>query len=131
LRRRAQREGLKPAIRLNGTSDINWQLIAPNLFKENQDVQFYDYTKNMNRDSLFNNYDITYSASEQTPALMIQDERRRIAIVFKDELPSHYLGRKVVNGDSHDLRFLNSLVIVGLRAKGQAKKLKTGGFVNE
>lgn len=36
-------DGLKPAVRLNGTSDLYW--LAKILAPEFPDVQFYDYTK--------------------------------------------------------------------------------------
>ena len=52
-----------------------------------------------------------------------------VAVVFRKELPATYLGRKVINGDETDLRFLDEKnVIVGLKAKGKAKK-DTSGFV--
>ena len=52
-----------------------------------------------------------------------------IAVVFRKDLPETYLGRKVINGDDTDLRFLDEKnVIVGLKAKGKAKK-DTSGFV--
>jgi hypothetical protein len=56
------------------------------------------------------------------------------AFVFdtkKDQtLPTEYQGFKVVDGDENDLRFLDPKggVIVGLRAKGPAKK-DNSGFV--
>jgi hypothetical protein len=51
-----------------------------------------------------------------------------IAAVFK-EVPEKYIGRPVINGDDTDLRFLDPKgVIVGLKAKGKAKK-DTTGFV--
>ena len=43
--RRADRAGLTPCVRLNGTSDIQWELVAPELFADFDFVQFYDYTK--------------------------------------------------------------------------------------
>jgi hypothetical protein len=44
-------------------------------------------------------------------------------------LPETYFGKIVVNGDETDLRFLDPKgVIVGLKAKGKAKK-DTTGFV--
>jgi hypothetical protein len=50
-----------------------------------------------------------------------------VAVVF-DTLPTTYLGRPVVNGDDTDLRFLDPQgVVVGLKAKGRAKK-DTSGF---
>ena len=52
-----------------------------------------------------------------------------VAVVFKKELPDTYFGKKVINGDDTDLRFLDEKnVIVGLKAKGKAKK-DTSGFV--
>jgi hypothetical protein len=44
-------------------------------------------------------------------------------------MPAEYLGRPVFNGDESDLRFLDPKgVIVGLYAKGRAKK-DSSGFV--
>ncbi len=52
-----------------------------------------------------------------------------IAVVFRKSLPKTFKGFKVINGDNHDLRFVDgSGVIVGLTAKGKAKK-DTTGFV--
>lgn len=56
-----------------------------------------------------------------------------IAVVFNvkraEDLPSVWLGREVINGDAHDLRFLDKPgTIVGLKAKGPAKH-DTSGFV--
>ena len=51
-----------------------------------------------------------------------------VAVVF-DKLPEEYLGYPVIDGDTTDLRFLDDTgVIVGLLAKGDAKK-DTSGFV--
>ena len=52
-----------------------------------------------------------------------------VAIVFRNQLPKTYKGFNVVNGDLHDLRFLDPRnSIVGLKAKGKAKT-DTSGFV--
>ena len=52
-----------------------------------------------------------------------------VAVVF-NKLPETYLGRKVINGDDTDLRFLDERgVVVGLKAKGKAKKDNTGFVV--
>jgi len=47
-----------------------------------------------------------------------------VAYVFKNKLPKKFKGRKVIDGDKHDLRFKEKQrgVIIGLRAKGLAKK---------
>ena len=53
-----------------------------------------------------------------------------MAVVF-DEIPETWLGLEVINGDEHDLRFLDSTtgVIVGLKAKGPKAKKDQTGFV--
>jgi hypothetical protein len=52
-----------------------------------------------------------------------------IAVVFNGDMPIHFKGREVVNGDETDLRFLDKQnVIVGLKAKGKARK-DMSGFV--
>jgi len=43
LIRQAEREGLKPAVRFNGTSDLPW--VAMMMSREFPSVMFYDYTK--------------------------------------------------------------------------------------
>ena len=48
-KRKAKKQGLVPAFRLNMTSDIAWEHHAPELFNRHKDVQFYDYTKSPNR----------------------------------------------------------------------------------
>jgi hypothetical protein len=53
-----------------------------------------------------------------------------VAAVFH-KVPETYLGRTVINGDETDLRFLDPKgVIVGLKAKGKAKKDTTGFVVS-
>jgi len=61
--RKASRAGMTPMFRLNGTSDIRWELEAPELFNEYSDYQFYDYTKLPNRRDLPANYHLTFSYS--------------------------------------------------------------------
>ena len=51
-----------------------------------------------------------------------------VAAVFRT-VPETYVGRTVVNGDETDLRFLDPKgVVIGLKAKGKAKK-DTSNFV--
>jgi hypothetical protein len=131
LQRKAKRLGLKPVVRLNGTSDINWQLVAPQLFTNNPAVQFYDYTKDWNRLVVQPNYDLTYSASETTSKEQLSDLSKRIAVVFNKQAPIEYQNRLTVSGDAHDLRFLNGTIrIVALTAKAKAKKDLTGFVVS-
>lgn len=134
LVRRAWKKGLTPAVRLNGTSDIAWERITlgcgNTIFEIFPDVQFYDYTKIPNRRNLPSNYHLSwsYSAADERYAGMRPDHLNWV-VVFRDDLPKEFLGRKVVDGDETDLRFLDeSGIVVGLKAKGSAKK-DTSGFV--
>jgi hypothetical protein len=133
--RKAQKLGVKPAVRLNGTSDIVWELVWPELFTMFPMVQFYDYTKIVERTasgySLPSNYDLTFSRSEHNweDCKNALKNGFRVSVVFKKELPKRFDGFHVVNGDEHDLTFLRPAgVILGLTAKGKAKK-DVSGFV--
>lgn len=138
LQRKAQRLGTLPAVRLNGTSDIRWELFSveyngetyPNLMTAFPIVQFYDYTKLPNRRNLPNNYHVTFSLSETNDkhAIMALASGMNVAVVF-DKVPDQWSGYEVIDGDAHDFRFLDKKnVIVGLKAKGKAKH-DTSGFV--
>ena len=125
-----------PVFRLNGTSDIRWETIpvagAKNIMTLFPDVIFYDYTKIANRKNLPANYTLTFSRNEENDLLArgALANGLNVAVVFRTkELPTHYYGVPVVNGDNTDLRFLDPRnVVVGLVAKGRAKK-DTSGFV--
>lgn len=133
---------VKPAIRLNGTSDIRWELIKDEdgkcVFDRYPDVMFYDYTKIPNRKTKdIPNYYLTWSysgANEKYKGFVKQakDAGMNIAVVFRDDnFPRRFLNWKVVNGDKDDLRFLDPKnCIVGLKAKGPAKKDKSGFVVD-
>jgi len=166
--RACDRKGKKPAIRLNGTSDIQWETILlkevngkyitnqgmkhmgedyldtvnlelhkekdfKNIFAMFPQIQFYDYTKIPTRKvDHIPNYHLTWSYSEASPTYseLIKKIKYNIAVVFRDkDLPTMFKGFKVIDGDTHDMRFLDEPnVIVGLKAKGKAKK-DTSGFV--
>lgn len=124
----AKKKGLTPAIRLNGTSDILWERTG--IMEKFSHVRFYDYTKIPNRKNLPDNYHLTFSAVENNDHYSQQmlDMGMNVAAVF-DELPETWLGYPVLDGDDHDLRFLDApRHVVGLIAKGDAKK-DTSGFV--
>jgi archaellum component FlaF (FlaF/FlaG flagellin family) len=125
-----------PTVRLNGTSDINWERYS--VIQSFPGVQFYDYTKNHFRMMLFlegklpSNYSLTFSRSETNEAGCIEvlSKGGNVAVVFRSKvLPTHWQGYRVINGDENDLRFLDPKgVVVGLSAKGKAKS-DTSGFV--
>jgi hypothetical protein len=132
--------GVQPCVRLNGTSDIRWELIKvsgfANIFEAFPMVQFYDYTKIANRKVTAPNYHLTwsYSGANDTYAkqyAIAKANGLNIAVVWRKVgmIPSEYLGLPVVDGDKDDLRFLDPKgVVVALYAKGKARK-DTSGFV--
>ena len=130
------RLGKKPALRLNGTSDIQWEHIKveghENIFAMFPQIQFYDYTKIPTRKvEHIPNYHLTWSYSEADSkyAALIKNVSNNIAVVFREALPEVFKGFKVIDGDKHDMRFLDETqVVVGLVEKGEAKK-DTSGFV--
>ena len=133
--RRAKRMRLKLAIRPNGTSDLPW--LAHLIAKEFPTVTFYDYTKHPRAwERILPNYHLTFSHSEinHDECLRALAHGINIAVVFDTKkgkhLPAEFLGRPVIDGDLHDLRFLEGYqsAIIGLRAKGPAKK-NCDGFV--
>ena len=132
LEKKAVKLGMKPAVRLNGTSDINW--VRFNIMKDFPNVQFYDYTKVIkNLTKSIPNYNITFSRNEANDDDCKEALKKgfNVAVVFStkkgEELPVRWQNYPVVDGDETDVRFLdNSGSIVGLRAKGQAKKDRLG-----
>jgi hypothetical protein len=94
------------------------------------------------------NYHLTFSHSEKNleESKWCLANGINVAVVFENDgsLPSSWNGYEVIDGDKSDLRFLdeklpypNALyvvhgVVIGLRAKGKAKKAiaKVNGFVN-
>ena len=135
---RCKKNDKKPCVRLNGTSDIQWEYElheGKNMFEHFPEVQFYDYTKIPTRkvDNI-PNYHLTWSYSEANEkyAKMFDQVPNNKAVVFRDkELPSMFKGLKVINGDDHDMRFLDKPnSVVGLKAKGKARKDYTGFVID-
>lgn len=176
LIRKADRAGLIPVVRLNGTSDIPWERVPAgdeaSIMALFPGLQFYDYTKITKRalaharGEFPANYHITFSLTEDNDAAAIGVLRAggNVAAVFKPTEDGHlppsmvadhtskFLFRcaqaaakgswPVIDGDATDLRFTDedevkvqgmaslkhSGVVVGLKAKGKARK-DTSGFV--
>jgi hypothetical protein len=138
----AKKSGLKPAIRPNGSTDIAYEGIPvnvdgvtyKNIMVAFPDTPFLDYTKNPKRFDrpLPENYHLTFSLSETNEpiARALLARGVNVAAIFDHGLPKTYLGYPVINGDEHDLRFLDPKgVIVGLTPKGNRAKRDTSGFV--
>ena len=131
----AARLGLTPVFRLNGTSDLSWEKYeaahGKNIFELFDYVQFYDYTKVPKRKvEAVKNYHLTFSQADGNgkDADWAISKNMNVTVVF-DKIPQEYKGKPVFNADETDLRFLDPKgVVLGLKAKGRAKK-DTTGFV--
>ena len=136
-----KKRGIQPVIRLNGTTDIRWELITidgQTVFELFPEISYYDYTKIANRNTdHIPNYHLTWSYSNASPkyAAMMQtalDRGMNVATVFRKafDYANTWAGLPVINGDADDLRILDPKGghIVALYAKGKAKK-DTSGFV--
>lgn len=146
--KQATRQGKKLAVRLNVYSDIIWEKELPEVFTRFPSVQFYDYTKHYKRMQRFlnaglpENYHLTFSWSGRNAneCREVLANGGNIAVPFHvsyhagsgryNPLPSGFLGYPVIDGDKHDLRFLDPKgSVVGLRVKGRGKKDHSSGFV--
>jgi len=129
-------------VRLNGTTDINWSKLID--MRKYSNIHFYDYTKGikraynvklMNEYTTLINYTVAYSYNERTTVKDIIDlcnNGINVAVVFNcTTLPINYKGIKVVDGDKTDLEMIkHNGVILGLTAKGKAKKDSSGFVIN-
>ena len=140
--KQSEKKGLIPVFRLNGTSDLSFEKyevirngkLYRNIFSAFADNIFYDYTKILGRKiANIPNYSLTFSAADgnDNDVAKAITQGYNIATVFGIKktlpMPDSYLGLPVFNGDESDLRFLDpKQVVVGLYAKGKAKKDVTG-----
>ena len=138
-----KKRGIQPVIRLNGTTDIRWELITidgQTVFELFPEISYYDYTKIANRNTdHIPNYHLTWSYSNASPkyAAMMQtalDRGMNVATVFRKafDYANTWMGLPVINGDADDLRILDPKGghIVALYAKGKAKKDMSGFVVD-
>jgi hypothetical protein len=139
LQRKASKRGMLFRVRLNGTSDIRWELLG--VMQAHPETSFYDYTKLANR-VVPSNYDLTFSYSG-VAAFQRQVDRAvaagmRIAVVFRTRamveamlaVGERFLGLELVDGDDSDNRPDDAHgVVVALYAKGKAKHDATGFVV--
>jgi hypothetical protein len=133
LERKAKKLNMKPAVRLNGTSDLDWTLSG--IIGEFPHVQFYDYTKVLKRlkKQIPTNYHITFSRSEsnEKEALEALGLGFNVAVVFKEQ-PKKWNKYPVISGDNTDVRFEDPKGrVIGLTAKGRARKDLSGFVVKQ
>ena len=134
--RKAKKLDRIPAGRLNGCTDILWENVrfdGLNMMERYPEMVWYDYTKwPLEKRPSTPNYHLTFSRSEETTLEQIQyslDGGRNVAVVF-DRVPTEWEGWTVIDGDADDMRWLDPVgVIVGLKAKGAARKDITGFVV--
>ena len=138
----ATRRHERVAYRLNGTSDLPWHIWARKQILSRHvpgKVQAYDYTKVAAylpaATSLRGAYHVTFSVSDSVAS------QRYLSYTIRKQLPGHFAvvsetlpndGRNLswaldqrpcIDGDAHDLRFLDPRdAIVVLRPKGSLKK---------
>ena len=147
--RAAKRHNLKPSFRPNLTSDLRWEAypcirdgkLYDHIFAAYPEVMFMDYTawSIEYRDTLHSkrsaipNYHLTFSLKENNDRAALQALKAgvNVAVVLDvakgEPMPAKWSGRKVIDGDDHDLRFLDQGrgVFVGLRPKGKLAKNPT------
>jgi len=147
LIRKAKRRGLKPVVRLNGTSDLPWEKLAPELFTDFPGVRLYDYTKSLRRAIAYakgempRNYHLTFSYSDTNAAAAGLALAAGVNVAAVAEgvkpgqrfaLPGMTEARPTFSADRHDLRFLDRKAADGkgriglLKAKGKARADKSG-----
>jgi hypothetical protein len=119
---KAQKANKRLAVRLNGTSDIDWREV----YEAFPMVQFYEYTKRM--DLIKNNADLanldyTFSKHENHSLKNVEHVLKRginVTVVYSHKVPKEWHGHKVIDGDKHDRRFEDVKGhIVGLKLKGR------------
>ena len=127
----ATKNGYGFSVRLNGTSDIDWEntyLNGKNIFQIFPDIQFYDYTKNPYKfNKISDNYHLTlsYTGRNWLHCKNVLSKGYNVAVVFNvhknKSLPTTFNGYKVIDGDVTDYRVNDDKsVIVGLRWKNIA-----------
>ena len=127
IERAAKKHGKALAIRLNGTSDIDWT----DVIKANPDVMHYDYTKLYNRviKNKLANYHLTYSGSafnaraiKNTAKAINAGVNTAIAFNTKNLKGEFAVPSELDNFDTTDLRFLDRAGALGaLTRKGSSR----------
>jgi hypothetical protein len=135
---KAENKGLVPVVRLNGTSDIDWNFYYQDrsgltVFNRFPNVQFYDYTKDTRKIMRKQppNYHLVYSYNENSQKDfcydLLHEHGINVSVVYDHDTYLKAIEGGAIDGDYNDLRFNdNHGKIVALEAKGRAKKDKTG-----
>jgi len=148
LIRKAKKNNMIPAVRLNGTSDIAWEKIKcvrngkeyASVMEAFPDVKFYDYTAILNRHKALKlkNYHLTFSLKENNDkeALKALSQGYNVSVVMNlrrsEKKPKKWAGYPVIDGDKYDSRFIDKKHghIIALHRKGRAR-FDITGFVRD
>lgn len=147
--RKAKKKDKQLALRLNGTTDIDFEKVWTD--PKFASVQFNEYTKNPNLATKYLEYrqqgehanvhfTLSYSGRNGNACKDYLNLGGNVAVVFETAIPDKFEGFKVISGDTHDFRFKDEPgVVVGLIAKApivakeeKAAFIKTGidgGFI--
>jgi hypothetical protein len=138
INKAAKKSGEQVAIRLNGTSDLDFIYLLKKYAKLDpftlDQLIYYDYTKILGKVKKYideTRYILTFSRAEDNheEALKALELGANISAVFSGDLPEYYKGAKVIDGEQSDIVMIyNKGAVLGLKAKGAAKK-DTSGFV--
>ena len=128
----AKKYGAKFMVRINGTSDLNPVLFSVdgvNVLEQFPNVQFYDYTKILNRTKVadkYPNYHLTFSFDgyNMDECKQAQSKGLNVSIVVDGAIMPTFEGVKVFDMDSTDLRPLD-------KQKGQFGYLKLKQTLNK
>jgi len=142
LSKKAVKGDYKIAIRLNGTSDLDFFAIVKNQIGKDllslDNLIYYDYSKLIGKVLKYKDqirsgkYYLTFSRSEKnwSDCVVALNMGVNVAVVFGNDKPNTFEGFKVVDGDSSDIVMMNNKgTILGLKAKGKARKDRSGFVV--
>lgn len=130
---KAKKLGFGFSVRLNGTSDIDWQnakLNGKSVFETFPEITFYDYTKNATKFvNKPDNYHLTlsYTGRNWKACEAMLKQGHNVAMIFnvkrEADIPTSYKGFDVINGDITDYRVADAKgIIVGLKWKRIANR---------
>ena len=134
LKKLCDKQGMQGVVRLNVLSDIPWE--KHGIPQQFPDLFFYDYTKQAKRlGNTLDNYRLMFSYSDRpqyrNQVAAALPTGAPVAVVFKNAMPTEYLGRRVIDGDLSDLdNVMAGPVVVGLTAKGPALHDDSGFVVD-
>ena len=140
INKAAIKKGELVAIRLNGTSDLDFIYLLKKYAGLDpfslKNIVYYDYTKILGKVKKYKDqtrYVLTFSRAEDNhnETLEALELGANVSAVFNGELPRRFKGFKVIDGDQSDIVMLyNRGAVLGLKAKGAAKKDNSGFVIN-